>query len=68
MVDGVQDDMVGRLPWQRENDYVCAECGNVLATGMNPEHMASACEINAAAAVRSTSPPRCQWRWPGDGA
>jgi phage FluMu protein Com len=22
-----------------ENDYVCAECGNVLATGMNPEHM-----------------------------
>ena len=21
------------------NDYVCAECGNVLATGMNPEHM-----------------------------
>ena len=22
-----------------ENDYVCAECGNVLATGMNEEHM-----------------------------
>ena len=22
-----------------ENDYVCVECGNVLATGMNPEHM-----------------------------
>jgi len=20
-------------------DYLCAECGNVLATGMNPEHM-----------------------------
>jgi phage FluMu protein Com len=22
-----------------ENDYVCAECGTVLATGMNAEHM-----------------------------
>ena len=22
-----------------EHDYLCAECGNVLATGMNPEHM-----------------------------
>ena len=22
-----------------ENDYVCAECGNLLAAGMNPEHM-----------------------------
>jgi phage FluMu protein Com len=22
-----------------EHDYVCAECGNVLATGMNAEHM-----------------------------
>jgi phage FluMu protein Com len=22
-----------------DNDYVCAECGNVLAIGMNPEHM-----------------------------
>ena len=22
-----------------EDDYLCAECGNVLATGMNPEHM-----------------------------
>jgi phage FluMu protein Com len=22
-----------------ENDYVCAECGNVLATGMNAGHM-----------------------------
>ena len=21
------------------NDYVCVECGNVLATGMNPEQM-----------------------------
>jgi len=21
------------------NDYVCAECGNLLATGMNAEHM-----------------------------
>lgn len=21
------------------NDYVCAECGNVLATGMDPEYM-----------------------------
>ena len=21
------------------NDYVCVECGNLLATGMNPEHM-----------------------------
>jgi phage FluMu protein Com len=21
------------------DDYVCAECGNVLATGMDPEHM-----------------------------
>ena len=22
-----------------EDDYLCAGCGNVLATGMNPEHM-----------------------------
>ena len=22
-----------------ENDYVCVECGNVLAVGMDPEHM-----------------------------
>jgi phage FluMu protein Com len=22
-----------------ENDYVCAKCGNVLAKGMNAEHM-----------------------------
>jgi phage FluMu protein Com len=22
-----------------ENDYTCAGCGNVLATGMNPEYM-----------------------------
>ena len=21
------------------NDYVCVECGNVLASGMDPEHM-----------------------------
>ena len=21
------------------DDYLCAECGNLLATGMNPEHM-----------------------------
>ena len=21
------------------NDYLCVECGNVLATGMDPEHM-----------------------------
>jgi DNA-directed RNA polymerase subunit RPC12/RpoP len=22
-----------------ENDYACVECGNVLAVGMDPEHM-----------------------------
>ncbi|HKG44694.1 MAG TPA: hypothetical protein VKB10_10680 [Gaiellaceae bacterium] len=42
-VDGgiaVQDDP-GRAVFRGngEHDYVCAECGNVLATGMNPEHM-----------------------------
>lgn len=36
----VQDD--AERPVFRGNgalDYVCAECGNVLATGMDPEHM-----------------------------
>ena len=42
-IDGgtaVQDD-AGRPVFRGngEHDYVCTECGNVLATGMNPEHM-----------------------------
>jgi phage FluMu protein Com len=42
-IDGgtaVQDDP-GRPVFRGngEHDYLCAECGNVLATGMNPEHM-----------------------------
>jgi len=42
-IDGgtaVQDDP-GRPVFRGngENDYVCAECGNVLATGMNEGHM-----------------------------
>ena len=42
-IDGgiaVQDDP-GRPVFRGngENDYVCGECGNLLARGMNPEHM-----------------------------
>jgi phage FluMu protein Com len=42
-IDGgtaVQDD-AGRPVFRGngEHDYVCGGCGNVLATGMNPEHM-----------------------------
>jgi phage FluMu protein Com len=36
----VQDDS-GRAVFRGngEFDYVCVDCGNVLATGMDPEHM-----------------------------
>jgi phage FluMu protein Com len=31
-----------------EHDYVCAECANVLATGMNAEHMGKRVRIKCA--------------------
>jgi phage FluMu protein Com len=52
-IDGgtaVQDDP-GRPVFRGngENDYVCAECGNLLATGMNPEHMGKRVRIKCGA-------------------
>jgi DNA-directed RNA polymerase subunit RPC12/RpoP len=30
------------------NDYVCVECGNVLAAGMDPEHMTRRVRVRCA--------------------
>jgi hypothetical protein len=30
------------------NDYVCVECGNVLASGMDPEHMTRRVRVRCA--------------------
>jgi len=30
------------------NDYVCVECGNVLAAGMDPEHMTKRVRVRCA--------------------
>ena len=53
-----------------ENDYLCAECGNLLATGMIPEHMGKRVRIRCGrwrtvniAAESCRAPPRCLGEW-----
>ena len=45
----VQDD-AGRPVFNGNgpNDYVCVECGNVLAAGMDPEHMTKRVRVRCA--------------------